>query len=224
MIIHQNRLRQICKSLFAIVIIIFILCLGIKCENIFAKGIDDENLFVDYSKFNIEKTKQAADDFFKRAQDAQDETKKEEFLKNAAAQYYILSNAETGNSYACIQLARVYDLQKNDKYAKAYFSRALNLNYKDIDANFYFGEFYFKRNNYKKALEYYQKSLLYGKEGDASIYKNIGQIYEKFGDSRRSEYYYKESIRLNPNNNALKEKTKIDLKGNNQNSEYYQRR
>lgn len=193
-------------------------------SNAYALEDEDKNLSVDYSKFNIETTKNSGDTFFTMALEANNEEEKEQYLKNASAQYFILSNLDKSDTYPCIQLARIYDLQKNDAYAKAYFYRVLGLNYKNPDANFYFAEFYYTRKQYKQALEYYQKALTYGKEEDSETLKKIGQIYERFGDIPRANIYYKKSIALNPNDNELSKRINESVKQEYEKSGYYKRR
>ena len=67
-------------------------------------------------------------------------------------------------------------------------------------------EFYNTRKQYKRALEYYNKALMYGMRADASTYKKIGNIYERFGDITRANFYYKESKRLNPRDKNIEDK------------------
>lgn len=223
MTINPNRYHQIYKLGFAVAIAVIFAISG--CE-IYAHTQNDneKSLSVDYSKFNTEAIKSSADKFFQDALDSTDEKEKAENLKNAAAQYYILSNTDKSDSYPCIRLARIYDLQKNDAYAKAYFYRVLGLNYKDADGNFYFAEFYFAREQYEKALEYYQKALSYGRTEDSETLKKIGQIYERFGDIPRASHYYKKSLDLNPKDTELSGKINEKASKEYENSGYYKRR
>ncbi len=187
-------------------------------------GDGEKNLSVDYSKFNTETTKNAADKFFQTALNAASEEEKNENLGNAAGQYNVLANIDKSDTYPCIQLGRIYDLQGKDLYAKAYFGRALALNSKEPDANFYFGEFYYARNQYQKALEYYQKALLYGKPADKVIYKKIGQIYERFADVKKANFYYNLCLELDPNDEELKRKITQSTVKEYEQSGYYKRR
>jgi tetratricopeptide (TPR) repeat protein len=201
-----------------------IVCQNFSFQNVYAKADEEKNLSVDYSKFNKETTKNNADTLFQSALATEDKEAQVQYLKNAASQYYILSNFDKADSYPCIQLARIYDLQKNDAYAKAYFYRVLGLNYKDADGNFYFAEFYFAREQYEKALEYYQKALSYGRTEDSETLKKIGQIYERFGDIPRASHYYKKSLDLNPKDTELSGKINEKASKEYENSGYYKRR
>ena len=224
MIQQQNRHSRIYKFLFALVLLGTIICQSFSFQSVYAKADEEKNLSVDYSKFNKEITKNNADTLFQTALTTEDKDKQAQYLKNAASKYYILSNFDKSDSYPCIQLARIYDLQKNDAYAKAYFYRVLGLNYKDTDANFYFAEFYYTRKQYKKALEYYHNALNYGRKEDASTMKKIGKIYERFGDIPRANTYYKKSLELNPQDNELSGKINENAVKEYESSGYYKRR
>ncbi|MBR1619669.1 tetratricopeptide repeat protein [bacterium] len=224
MIHHQNRHSRIYKFLFAFIFLGALVYPSFGFPNIYVKANEEKNLSVDYSKFNKEITKNNADTLFQTALTTEDKDKQAQYLKNAAAQYYILSNFDKSDSYPCIQLARIYDLQKNDAYAKAYFYRVLGLNYKDAEANFYFAEFYYTRKQYKKALEYYHNALNYGRKDDAPTMKKIGQIYERFGDIPRANQYYKKSFELNPQDAELSGKINENIIKEYEKSGYYKRR
>lgn len=191
---------------------------------ILASENGSRKLDTEYSKFNTITTKETADKFFQSALNAKSEEEKAENLKNAAAQYYILSDINKSDSYPCIQLGRIYDMQGKDKYARAYFNRALNLNNKNADANFYLAEFYNSRKQYQKALEHYQNSLLDGRRADARTYQKIGQIYERFADVKRANFYYNAGLELNPNNKELKRKINKAAVKEYEKSGYYRRK
>lgn len=224
MIQKLNHQHQICKKKL-VYLFVFILFNIFLCNQIvFAQSDVDTNLSVDFSKFDSERSKNTADYFFQKALESDNTNDKEENLKKSAAQYYIVTNTDKANPYAYIQLARIYDMQKNDSYAKAYFFRALGINSTNSDANFYFGDFYFSRNQYRKALDYYQKALQYGKTDNSMLYKNIGYIYERFGDLPRANFYYKKSIALNPGDKDLASKVEESVEDEYEKSGYYKRR
>lgn len=190
----------------------------------FASENENRKLNTDYSKFSATTIADAAEKFFQTALNAKSDEERTENLEKAAAQYYILSNMNKSDSYPCIQLGRIYDIQGNDKYAKAYFSQAIGINSKDINANFYLAEYYYKRKQYQKALEYYQKSLMYGKLPETDIYEKIGYIYQKFADVKRANFYYNAALELDSNNKELRKKVNQSSVNDYEKSGYYQRR
>lgn len=223
MIINLSRQHQIYKlALLFTLIFSFIVITNLSSGCVYSQE-ENKNLVVDYSKFNNESTKNNADNLFQMALNSQTDEERADYLKQSAAQYFILTNIDSSDTYSYIQLGRIYDMQGNDEYAKAYFYRALGINYKDADANSYFGDFYYKRKQFKKALEYYQKSISYQKN-DAKIYKNVGHIYERFGDLPRANNYYKQSLELNPQDSELRLKINEAIREEYDKSGYYKRR
>lgn len=224
MITIRNREQQTYKICIIAIVSALLIILNNCSVCVFASKIDSREYNLNYSKFDEATVKTAADKFFKSALSAKSEQEKAENLEKAAAQYYILSNTDKSDSYPCIQLGRIYDLQGNDKYAKAYFNRALNLDNKNADANYYLAEFYNSRKQYQKALEYYQNSLLYGRTADVQTFKKIGQIYERFADVKRANFYYNAGLELNPKDKELKGKINKTAVKEYEKSGYYRRK
>jgi len=210
---HQNQAIKIFNFFICIVILFSSICC-FSCNNsVLAIPVneEDESLSVDYSKFNINEIKVAADTFFNNALNETDPKKKEQYLKNATTRYYILSNTDKDNADYYIRLARIYDMRGLDKYAKAYFYNALGVNNKNPDANYYFAEFFYAREKYKKALDYYLKAFSYGYKGEPSaLLKKIGYIYEQFGDLSRAEEFYKNSTAINSDSELNQKIRNID--------------
>ena len=65
--------------------------------------------------------------------------------------------------------------------------------HKDIDV----GDFYFKRKNYKAALERY-KDALYYKDGDALASYRVAVCEEKLGDNTEARKYYEQYLKILP--------------------------
>jgi tetratricopeptide (TPR) repeat protein len=64
---------------------------------------------------------------------------------------------------------------------------------KDIDV----GDFYFKRKNYKAALERY-KDALYYKDNDAIASFRLAECHEKLGDKAEAKKYYAQYLKILP--------------------------
>ena len=104
-----------------------------SCGSVFAEHLiekDTPSLSVDYSNVNLSETKTKADAYFELAQRTDSNTKRAKYLQKSASEYYILVSASPDDIDACIRLARVYDMQSRDNYAKSYFYHALGLNAK----------------------------------------------------------------------------------------------
>jgi tetratricopeptide (TPR) repeat protein len=59
------------------------------------------------------------------------------------------------------------------------------------------GDYYFKRKNYKAALERYKEALYY-KDGDAVASFRIAKCQEKLGDKAEAKKYYEQYLRILP--------------------------
>ncbi len=179
-------------------------------------GVEYNERRIDYTVLNSQEVLAEADMFFEKYEEA-NEIK---YLTTAMAKYYILTRINPTDIYSTIQLARTYDIVKNDKQAKKYFNIALDINKKDADLNYYFAEFYYTRNDYKRALKYYKKAYDNGYSDDYDANLKIATIYEKFADLVKAQYYYEKT-------NSIKKTQRLDKKINNikklnyDKSEYY---
>jgi tetratricopeptide (TPR) repeat protein len=147
----------------------------------------------------------------------------EKILEDARNNYYLATTIDKGSIYPVIQLARIYDIQKKDRYAKSYFSRALAIDYKNTNANYYFGNYFYTRKNYRKALKLYRHAFKYGMQETPENLGKMADIYEKLGDLARANTYYKKLFLTNPNDSDTPDKIREleDIKY--QNTGYYKR-
>jgi tetratricopeptide (TPR) repeat protein len=71
---------------------------------------------------------------------------------------------------------------------------------KDIEV----GDFYFKRKNYRAALERYKEALYY-KNGDALASYHVAVCEEKIGDKAEARKYFQEYLKILPEGPLAKE-------------------
>jgi tetratricopeptide (TPR) repeat protein len=71
---------------------------------------------------------------------------------------------------------------------------------KDVEV----GDFYFKRKNYRAALERYKEALFY-KENDAMASLRLAQCQEKLGDKSEAKKYYEQYLKILPEGEFAKE-------------------
>ena len=137
------------------------------------------------------------------------------------SKYYLLTKIDYSQITPYIQLARIYDEKNNNRLAKEYFYKASNLDVNNPYANFYFGEFYFKRNDYKRALRYYNIAYNNGLNNRYDLNLRLATIYEKFADLVNAKKFYEVSYSMNPNNVELRQKIQSLNELNYDKSEYY---
>ena len=113
--------------------------------------------------------------------------------------YTMLQNVNPENTYYPVALGRLYDKLGKDRYAKGGFSRAIAINPSKPEPYFYFGEYYYSRNMYRKALKYYNEAYKNGFETNYDLLYKIGDVYEKLGDTRSALKYLKDAEKQSSN-------------------------
>ncbi len=186
--------------------------------------IQYNNTLIDYSKIDSGSTLKLADFYFDKAIRATNANEKKEYFQKASGEYFLLSRTQPDNLYPIIQLARVYDLEGEDRYSKAYFFQALKIDKNNPSTNFYFGDFYLFRKEYTKALHFYNKAFDNGYKETYDIMLRMAIVYEKLGDLLRANQYYKKAFLAKPNNVNLPEKIKSIEVLRYQNTGYYKRK
>ena len=202
------------KLLYFIICFIF---LGLSSFAIEKASIKYDEDLIDYTKLNAETVLKEADFFFEKYETTQDK----KFLSTAMGKYYIVNKIHPVDMYTTVQLARTYDFAHLDRIAKEYFSIGYDINKKDPYLNYYHGEFYLRRNDYKRALRYYKIAYNNGYSDFYELNAKIATIYEKFADLKNARYYYEKAYSINPENSFLKDKALQIESLNYDKSEYY---
>ena len=207
------------------VYLIFILMLALaQVTNAIEYGsVKSSDPYIDYSKVNVDGKIQEADGLFDKAVKEKDPDKKKGYLHEALMEYSLISNVEQDNVHAIVQMARIYDINKNNRYSKSYFFRALMIDNKNIDANYYFGDYFNTRKDYKNAIYYYNRAMASGAKETYDTCKKLGIIYEKLGDLHRANIYYKKAYLQNPKDNFLIDKITGLERVKYTNSKYYKK-
>ena len=191
---------KICKKILnlAVCLLIFVL----PCFAVEKGSVKYEDNLMDYSVLDGRKILQEADSFFEQYET----TKDPNYLSTAMGKYYIVTKIYPIEIYPMVQLARTYDEKKLDKFAKEYFSICYDINKKDPYLNYYMGDFYYKRNDFKRALRYFKRAYDNGYSEYYDLNVKIATIYEKFADLLTAKYYYEKAFSLNQSNTNLKDK------------------
>lgn len=218
---------KICNHirLFIFLIILFIITSFCNAEKTLAlqKGSLEylENRF-DYSQLNPIELNGEGDAYFEQALSAKGKLNREKLFRYAMSKYFLTSKADNKNVYAFVQMGRIYDSMDKDRYAKESFYRATNLEYRNPYANFYFGEYYFKRRDYNRALIYYLRSYENGFDNNFDLNFRLAVIYEKLGDLVNAKTFYNKSYEMNPEKAVEYQQKLQQIDGlNYDKSEYY---
>ena len=103
-------------------------------------------------------------------------------MTSALNLYSVLSDAYPDNINYPLKVGKLYDVLRKDRYAKGYYFRAMNIDKSNPEPYFCLGNFYYEREQYRKALKFYLKAYEYG---NILSKEKINTIYEKLGESAR---------------------------------------
>lgn len=205
------------RQLSTIVLLIFtVLALNTMPSYSAIKGKINYSIPIDLSKLSETELKDKADDYYFLAKQAKEI---DENVTNALFLYSVLSDKNPENIRYCMRLGILYDKFGIDRHAKGNFSKAISINSSLPDPYFYLGEFYYKRESYRKALKYYNEAFKKGFNNYDILYR-IGDIYEKFGDTRSALKYLNDANSKNPNPELSNKIKRIEAQDAS-NKEYY---
>ncbi len=183
------------------------------------KGGIEYNIPVDYSNLSEADLNLRARNFFYNARQAKDgETT--EYTSNALLLYSILQNMNPEHTEYSIRLGILYEKIGKDRYAKGNFARAIQINHLNPSPYFYLGEFYYKKQSYRKALRYYRDAYKLGYDKNYDTLYKMGDIYEKLGDTRSALKFLNEA-QSQSTNPELENKIKRIQANDAVNKEYY---
>lgn len=199
------------------------LCTNNSSQAVEFGAIKYNDAIIDYSSIDKHATLERADYYFNKALSTENDEDKRNYLQIAGGEYFVLTRIEPQNIYYMVQLARVYDMQDNNSFAKGYFFNALKINRTNAGTNYYLGEYYYKRNNYTQALYFYNIAFENGYTENYEILIKMAVMFEKLGDLLRANQYYKKAYILNPQNPKLSAKIKELEQVKYKNTGYYRK-
>lgn len=187
-------MRQLIKLLIPV-----FLCLFLTLPSHSAlKGKLDYQIPIDYSKLSEEELDTKAGVYYNLALKTSSGSVNEE-VTAALNLYAILCNKNPENIFYKTRLGTLYDLIGEDRYARGCFYAAIGVDKMQPEPFFRLGEFYYKRELYKRALKMYQAAYKKGYQGHYDTLYKIGDIYEKFGDTEAALKYLKLASQKSPN-------------------------
>ncbi len=205
-------------SIIVLLISLLILSSGISAFGAIKAKID-YSIPVDYSKLSEPELEDRAKVYYFNALKYKDDEVNED-MTNALMLYSVLLNINPDNLNYCVKLGALYDKLNMDKHAKGNLSRAIGIDSSHPEPYFYMGEFYYKRQLYRKALKYYGEAYQRGYQTNYDMLYKMGDIYEKFGDTRSALKYLNDASAQNPNSELDNKIKRIEAQDS-INKEYY---
>ena len=209
----MNYIVQMIKLL----LIPLILCFALLPSYSAVKGGIDYNIPIDYTKLNQTELETRAEFYYNSVLK---EKKLNEDMTSALTLYSILTNAYPENRTYAIRLGKLYDTLGKNRYAKGLYNRAMGIDHAHPEPYFYLGEYYYSRDQYRKALKYYLKAYDNGYSEHYPTLERLGTIYQKFGDTEKALQYLQCASTISPNEN-LDKKINSVKSSDNTNKVYY---
>lgn len=100
-------------------------------------------------------------------------------------------------------LARVYQKRGDLERAKEFYIRAAHLSPENPDIYNNLGNVYQAMGDLDRAILFYKAGLSY--KETAYLYYNLARAYENKGDREAAVYYYRQVLRIDPNDEEVKE-------------------
>lgn len=191
---------------FLFTILLFLVC----CNSVYSaiKGGVEYSLPVEYSHLSENELASKANKYFYLAQKYEDNILSDE-MTDALMLYSVLCNVNPKNATYPIKLGILYDKLGKDRYAKGNFSHAIKLGTANFSGYYYFAEFYYKREMYRHAIKYYNLAFINSNGEDYNTLYKLGDIYEKFGDTKKSLEFLQKAYQISPNPNLQSKITRI---------------
>jgi tetratricopeptide (TPR) repeat protein len=121
------------------------------------KGGISYSIPIEYKNLSESELRVKAETYFNQTSDIKNGIISPE-TTNALNLYSVLAHINPTEVIYPVKLGILYDKINRDRYAKGSFSRAIGIDSSRYEPYFYFGEFYYKREMYRKALMYYKKA------------------------------------------------------------------
>lgn len=175
---------------------------------------------IDYNLINTSDFEKKAFKHFTIATTTDTEEERIKNIEYALGEYRALLTKHPDNPDYALKLALLYELINKDRYAKSLFYQALSINPKHAQAHEAFGDYYFKKEDYRKALKQYNEAYILNNNIYNVNYK-IGVIHQKLGDTRSALKYLRQAQQINTSE-ELENKIRLLEELNSSNALYYQ--
>ena len=123
---------------------------------------------------------------------------KQENLRNGFDHLFMASQYDPGNPMPHIGLAEAYSKNMQRNKAKDEILKAQELSFRNPEALYEIGQYYYKTNEYDKSEKYIEKSVRAGRNSYYRAHYTLGTILEHKGEIKEAQQSYLAALRLKP--------------------------
>lgn len=197
------------RQLSTIILVIFFLFMTNLSAHSAYKGGISYSIPVEYKNLPESELRGKAENFFVLAKGCEGNIP-DSNMTNALVLYSVLQNMNPYNIDYSVKLGILYDRINKDRYAKGNFSRAIGVDSSRYEPYYYFGEYYYRRAQYRMALKYYKKALERTNTPNYNLVSRMNDIYAKFGTGERVQLQNETPPKIKEKNKEIKPFVEID--------------
>ena len=145
------------------------------------RGNVEYTIPIEYKNLSESELEAKAEVFYNSAIKTND-GKLNENITQSLVLYNALGNKNPDNIIYAIRAGNLYDLIGKDRHAKGCYFRAMGVDSSRPEPYFYLGEFYYKRQLYRRALRMYKRAYEHGYSNHPQTVLRLKQIYLMLGD------------------------------------------
>ena len=169
------------RQLIKIISICLIVNLHMPSAYSAISGGIDYRIPIDYSVLNQTELANKADKCYNEAL-LHNNGKLNDNITEGLNLYTMLTNKNPDNINYTLRLGKLYEIIGKNRQAKGCYYRAQNINPKSPEPYYYLGEYYFKREQYRKSLKMYLRASENGYSNHAKTTEKIGTLRRILGD------------------------------------------
>ena len=166
------------RQMVRFLLILLLLNFGLLPTFSAVSGGVDYSIPIDYTKLNQSDLESRAEIYYNLALKSK---KPNEDMTSALTLYSILSNKHPENRTYAIRLGKLYDTLGKDRFAKRQYYHAMGIDHLHPEPYFYLGEYYYSREQYRKALKFYEKAVDNGYSSHALTIERINELKKRLG-------------------------------------------
>ncbi len=173
-------MRQLIRFLFIFIAVILVTSPTYSA----LKGNLEYQIPIDYSQLDEEELAIKGETFYSISINNTD-CKINDDITSALNIYTILSNKNPENMIYALRLGKLYETIGKDRHAKGNYYRAMGIDQSRPEPYYYLAEFYYKKEQYRKAYKMLIRAINNGYSEHANAHSRLNELNKKLGIEKK---------------------------------------